>query len=1154
MQTRWNLIGCIALSVASLCAQTLPDTLVLQVDADNNGTTDTMRLTKRSVRGPYLNYYRSLASGSYTSATPPQVRTFRGTIDGRPDMQVCAVVLPNGTLEYSGFDHILGRSHILKRSGANVSGQLAQAGPATPNPARPAGGLAEMPLGVDINYQQFAVVCAGSADLAWANLEHQVNIYDHFMARDADVAVALGTVLTREWGELYFPTGTGNHLDIVRNHWLDTPDLRNSPWEQIFTYATSTGLFGTGGYAWQKQLGKIDTIDRAQGAIGAQTLWHECGGHNWDAKHYAYGRDTMGGNQPHHGPWNIERVVALRDARRSDGSLLSPGQPYPDPVPPFTYVDQAITTVGLPIQIQPLANDRDSNGDSITIRDFTATTANGGTVTRSGETLTYIPSPGYIGKDIIAYTAQDNSPSALGARDLIFIEVMNHGPTLHYGFEENSGRIFANATGLGHPGRITTSDAQFLAVRAPVGSGLTLPADGLWCGTEKTLPDYTGVGAVYYPFDAEKMETGNHFDPMTGDFSFSLWFRAADVTSAHSLVRKFADGDARTGIRLRLESGRLNLALQALDGTKPYRSFNGSATILANQWYHAGVVINRSSQTAAIYLNGEGIGSMVLGAGESYFNGREPLKLGGDGPTGLLVDEFRLFTSAISATTLLAFYQAGDPTADGLPFTDTDGDGIASTTEATLGTQPAIADTDGDTFKDGLEWSSGSNPLDPSSTPHALFHGMHAWLTFDEPSGVLALDQSGNGRHGVLGGDAVRSSGQIGTAIGFDGVDDTVDLGTTASLTGTTDFTIGLWMRVPAGTATPMYLLAQREPGTTGHQGSYAVQMNTSGILNFFLYNSGYQFNLSTSVALNDGQWHHLTLQRGGSAGRIFVDGVLNVSGTGTVKSLTSHRVALGIDPRDGGRYFKGDVDDLRIYSRALTTTEIVALANRAPQTRNFNLSVTENQHAGSYVGNAITVDPDAGQTLSYRITAGNTDGAFSIDPSAGVITTTRPLDRETTRAYQLTVEAADDSENRRATACPVTVTVRDVPADDSDADGMHDEWELAWFGGPALSNPAADPDHDTQNNRMEFLTGSSPNDSSSVFRQTPSFNGVFSTQLAGLAGRRYVLERSANLAGGVWTEVAATGPLAADLPVTLADPDPAPPPAAFYRIAISLP
>ncbi|MBN8456806.1 MAG: hypothetical protein J0M04_03105 [Verrucomicrobia bacterium] len=104
------------------------------------------------------------------------------------------------------------------------------------------------------------------------------------------------------------------------------------------------------------------------------------------------------------------------------------------------------------------------------------------------------------------------------------------------------------------------------------------------------------------------------------------------------------------------------------------------------------------------------------------------------------------------------------------------------------------------------------------------------------------------------------------------------------------------------------------------------------------------------------------------------------------------------------------------------------------------------------------------------------------------------------------------------------------------------------------ISDPNHDSDGDGCSDLCEILTGTSPGDSSSVFRQTPSFNGVFSTQLAGLAGRRYVLERSANLAGGVWTEVAATGPLAADLPVTLADPDPVPPPAAFYRIAISMP
>ena len=51
------------------------------------------------------------------------------------------------------------------------------------------------------------------------------------------------------------------------------------------------------------------------------------------------------------------------------------------------------------------------------------------------------------------------------------------------------------------------------------------------------------------------------------------------------------------------------------------------------------------------------------------------------------------------------------------PNTDTDGDGLTDTDEATLGTDPTNPDSDGDTFTDGDEVTQGTDPLDPLSFP-----------------------------------------------------------------------------------------------------------------------------------------------------------------------------------------------------------------------------------------------------------------------------------------------------------------------------------------------------------------------------------------------------------------------------------------------------
>ena len=76
-------------------------------------------------------------------------------------------------------------------------------------------------------------------------------------------------------------------------------------------------------------------------------------------------------------------------------------------------------------------------------------------------------------------------------------------------------------------------------------------------------------------------------------------------------------------------------------------------------------------------------------------------------------------------------------------------------------------------------------------------------------------------------------------------------------------------------------------------------------------------------------------------------------------------------------------------------------------------------------VGRVSAPDPDADDTVTYTIAAGNTGDAFAIDPASGAITVAAALDYETTAAYTLTVQAVDGA-GAQATAT-VTVTVTDV-------------------------------------------------------------------------------------------------------------------------------
>jgi VCBS repeat-containing protein len=71
--------------------------------------------------------------------------------------------------------------------------------------------------------------------------------------------------------------------------------------------------------------------------------------------------------------------------------------------------------------------------------------------------------------------------------------------------------------------------------------------------------------------------------------------------------------------------------------------------------------------------------------------------------------------------------------------------------------------------------------------------------------------------------------------------------------------------------------------------------------------------------------------------------------------------------------------------------------------------TVAENAAAGTAVGSVTFTDPDAGQSHTFAITAGNTGGAFAINPTSGAITVAQPPNFEATPAYSLTVEVTDD-------------------------------------------------------------------------------------------------------------------------------------------------
>ncbi len=121
-------------------------------------------------------------------------------------------------------------------------------------------------------------------------------------------------------------------------------------------------------------------------------------------------------------------------------------------------------------------------------------------------------------------------------------------------------------------------------------------------------------------------------------------------------------------------------------------------------------------------------------------------------------------------------------------------------------------------------------------------------------------------------------------------------------------------------------------------------------------------------------------------------------------------------------------VSDGSLSSSAAVTVSLTNV-NEAPSISPQTRSIPENSANGSAVGTPLTAsDPDAGATLTYSITAGNTGGAFSFGSNGQLqVANSAALDFETTPTFSLTVQVSDGGLTSSAT---VTVNLSDTVED----------------------------------------------------------------------------------------------------------------------------
>jgi hypothetical protein len=481
-----------------------------------------------------------------------------------------------------------------------------------------------------------------------------------------------------------------------------------------------------------------------------------------------------------------------------------------------------------------------------------------------------------------------------------------------------------------------------------------------------------------------------------GDFSLNLWVNYAVVKAGPSallpnvfIAQDEGGGAAHKWIFFSSDSG----LYFHINNAGPYTFVGPVAfTPQTGQWYY--LTVTRSGNVFSFYVNGALAGtvtdstpipdvnaSLTIGQSEGlgYFSG--------------LIDETAIFNRALSADEIASIYNAGgsgmsftpDTTPDAFSFISQTGmptstsivsnpvtvTGInTSTALGIAGGAYSVSSDGGGTWSDFStstpatvnlnnqvmvrQTSSASNSTMTTATltiggVSGAFNVTTAALGDPNASGLVSwwkgnnntLDSVG-GNHGTLQGGAGYAGGASWQAFSFDGVDDYFRVFNPQNIpVGNSPRTVSAWIMSSAPTIGPngpgyQTILGYGTPWIDGQ----TFLLEWGGDVNDRkLYLTGWNRDIAGSTSLNYNQWYHVTTTYDGTTVRLYINGVLDASADRSLNTIiNASGLLIGNSPPNDGWHanFNGFIYGAKIFSRALSTTEISKLAGTLPDPFTF--------------------------------------------------------------------------------------------------------------------------------------------------------------------------------------------------------------------------
>lgn len=288
-----------------------------------------------------------------------------------------------------------------------------------------------------------------------------------------------------------------------------------------------------------------------------------------------------------------------------------------------------------------------------------------------------------------------------------------------------------------------------------------------------------------------------------------------------------------------------------------------------------------------------------------------------------------------------------------------------------------------------------SNAIAVTGAPSSLV----AQWSMNEGSETIVNDTSGNSNNGtMLNNPTWSNDGITGKALSFNGTNSRVEFGSTPSLNLTDAITVSVWFKTSQSASVGGVKSIIR------HDGHFtALQFDGTGKGRITYWINGVPKTVTftwSNTAWSDNEWHHYAVTYNKASGMlVYIDGVQRASNTTNLGALstTSTSFMLGAN-ETGGEAFNGLLDDVRVFSEALTSDKIVALSTEHTSS-SVNQSFNKKDGFENGLSNWKVVTGKGVPTLSTKI---KHSGSYSYVLNEDVDAIIQNLDKQYNKVFKI--------------------------------------------------------------------------------------------------------------------------------------------------------